>query len=1171
MKFRKTTLVLVTLLFLGLFSFASFVPSTVSASPHQLDVMFAFDLSGSMADDIAAAKKMASDIMVCLNKETWLDVRFGLITYVDYPYYYNYCGYAAQYGVAPDYPYALNVSLTKDKTLVNDTIQALGLFNGADAPQDYTRIMHEGWNDSNIGWRAECTVKIMVNFGDNVPHDHNLNELVAPGVWNTGVDPGRDAIAGTADDLDLQTEILNLLINDIEWFEIHGTGIGLFPHWGYWAGCTNGRAYDLHTTTVAQVNFDIVNKVIEHEKEIPPSDVELYPQRVEDLGDPRNTTWHELHPVKSRYYKLTSWEPGRVLSSCDQIDMTNITGGVEWFEVDEVTVDIVVNETKTGTLRWLEYKCGYWIFKKEVETNPISSKWNELKPLEPYPERCWHLTSWEDNGDGKLSPCDTIDMTPMHPWPGPTTWFHVESVTVTLKLTKKPLTPYWLEFMGTLDEFQRKDYIHNPLGTFWHEILPIQGRIWNLTSWVDTLVLSPSDQIDLTDEYGITRWYHVDKLTVAMNMTNIYRPEQWRIVKFEGSLKQFKKYHWTNPVSTQWHEVNPVYSRQWHLTYWKDTGEPFGKLSHCDEIYMMDKETGLEEIFHVETLSTDMWLTVKIPPPPPPPPLPPMFWKANFTDYAPSGMPDFDQKQDLWKDAWGEWTWCAPVAVANSLWWMDSRYETSTTPPPTINDTFPLVTNYTPGIDDHDPANAPLFIKHLAYLMDTNGIRTGIVHSGTTVNDTQAGIAHYLSWTGLNPKGDVNGDGVTNQTDWNIVNASLGSSVVGGVPVPGPNGEPWNMAADIWPVTLGWPTPGVADNVVNASDLALVTANNGSVGMFYEQTVPAPDFYFIEEEVEKSEDVILFLGFYNWTGTMWYRKDVPYSPGSGHAVTVAGVNSTMLQNCTRIAISDPIQDNAEAGGPGRVLPPPPHGHPAAPPDTIHNNATYVSQDIYNVTWISPPLPPPPPPNPPANWTLVGYTSPQYPPIPFQFIALIEYAITISPLPVHDVAIINVTPAKTVVGQGYKCKINVTVENQGGFQESFNVTVYYQNTTGDYLIGTQTGITLAAGASINLTFTWDTKLGVKRNYTLGYTIFANATVVSGETETGDNTYTDGTVKVVIPGNFNADNQANVLDLGKLGVHWGPAGNPYNANVDIDCNGEINVIELGTLGVWWQDYE
>jgi len=36
-------------------------------------------------------------------------------------------------------------------------------------------------------------------------------------------------------------------------------------------------------------------------------------------------------------------------------------------------------------------------------------------------------------------------------------------------------------------------------------------------------------------------------------------------------------------------------------------------------------------------------------------------------------------------------------------------------------------------------------------------MRTGIQHIGTNVWDMQAGIAQYLSWSGVNPLGDVNG------------------------------------------------------------------------------------------------------------------------------------------------------------------------------------------------------------------------------------------------------------------------------------------------------------------------------------------------------------------------------------------------------------------------------
>mgnify|MGYP001031568468 CR=1 FL=1 len=43
---------------------------------------------------------------------------------------------------------------------------------------------------------------------------------------------------------------------------------------------------------------------------------------------------------------------------------------------------------------------------------------------------------------------------------------------------------------------------------------------------------------------------------------------------------------------------------------------------------------------------------------------------------------------------------------------------------------------------------------------------------------------------------------------------------------------------------------------------------------------------------------------------------------------------------------------------------------------------------------------------------------------------------------HDVAIVDVTSFKTIVGQEYSVNVTVTVENQGGFDETFNVIVYH---------------------------------------------------------------------------------------------------------------------------------
>lgn len=127
--------------------------------------------------------------------------------------------------------------------------------------------------------------------------------------------------------------------------------------------------------------------------------------------------------------------------------------------------------------------------------------------------------------------------------------------------------------------------------------------------------------------------------------------------------------------------------------------------------------------------------------------------KPSYTDYAPSGVPDFDEKQDQWGPAQGTYTWCVPVAVANSLWWLDSEYESvkfaNPVPPPTISDHFSLVNSSSQQFDDHDPQNVAGLVTNLAVLMDTDGIRTGDHHVGTRLTDIQTGIQQYLIQQGV--------------------------------------------------------------------------------------------------------------------------------------------------------------------------------------------------------------------------------------------------------------------------------------------------------------------------------------------------------------------------------------------------------------------------------------
>jgi len=219
---------------------------TLTGSPANVDIMFSFDLTGSMGGIIGTAKAQAIDIMNQIQAELPdSSLRFGVVSYMDYPAFYSSCGYADEYGsiYTGDYAYRLDLALTPDINEVSVAINALILGGGGDGPQDYSRIFYESVADSsNIGWGEG--VKIFINFGDNVPHDCNLN-IGTPScpdessdtcqVWSTGGDPGRDEIIGTADDIVLLDALNQMKANNITLFEMHSY-YSDYDYWKYWTG-----------------------------------------------------------------------------------------------------------------------------------------------------------------------------------------------------------------------------------------------------------------------------------------------------------------------------------------------------------------------------------------------------------------------------------------------------------------------------------------------------------------------------------------------------------------------------------------------------------------------------------------------------------------------------------------------------------------------------------------------------------------------------------------------------------------------------------------------------------------------------------------------------------------------------------------------------------------------
>jgi len=159
--------------------------------------------------------------------------------------------------------------------------------------------------------------------------------------------------------------------------------------------------------------------------------------------------------------------------------------------------------------------------------------------------------------------------------------------------------------------------------------------------------------------------------------------------------------------------------------------------------------------------------------------------------------------------------------------------------------------------------------------------------------------------------------------------------------------------------------------------------------------------------------------------------------------------------------------------------------------------------------------------------------------------------------VHDVAVVNVKALKTIVCQGFKMRINVTVENQGESTETFDVTLYANTTT----IQTSAVTSLAPTIQTTITFTWNTTGFLKGKYT----IRAYAHQVPGETDLADNTFTDDTVAVTMVGDINDDGKVDMKDIGAAAKAFGsyPGHERWNSEADIDDNEKVDMKDIGRI--------
>jgi len=505
------------------------------------------------------------------------------------------------------------------------------------------------------------------------------------------------------------------------------------------------------------------------------------------------------------------------------------------------------------------------------------------------------------------------------------------------------------------------------------------------------------------------------------------------------------------------------------------------------------------------------------------------YWKPSYPNYAPSGMPDFDQKQDNWQaiepgpdgvlqsqpagddvlnlvenciapghdctlqsvpanDDVVVWAFCGPVAVANCLWWFDSKYATPTGTPGDGEDNFNLVKDYGAG-DDHAKANAPLLIKKLANAMLATS-------KGTTyITDMQNAIHQWFIDTNLSNKftettynkptfpfieseiercqdvilliGYYNRIKIIDQqqTQWsNVIDLPhMTGHLQSFTPAANTLDAVQVLLSGSYPISTPvvvkiWnqlPAPGLIP--LGTSQMNIIPGGPTWYQFHFSPSIgltPAELYYISVDEISTVYNIHWhYFEQDNYAGGMafWEAQPFVFTPQpdkdftfkteyygtdgyriGGHYLTCAGVNSQGLQ----IGVSDPCWDIQ---------------NPTADPEK-HNDPQYVSHDIYDVVIGSPC------PNLDYKWWLPDF------PADCDY-TIVEQAVVVCP--------VNHAPGQPLKPSGPpRGKINTPYTYTTSATDPDGDQLYYLFDWGD---GTNSTVgPFASGATASANHTWTTK-------------------------------------------------------------------------------------------------
>jgi hypothetical protein len=235
-------------------------------APPLVDVLIAFDVTSSMRGEIQNLRQGVIAFMQAVRSELpQSDIRFGLVSFGDYPGSYSSCNYAGEYGKPTDVPFKVEATIGSSNQEVQSAVERLQAGGGKDRHEAYARTLWEvSQPDSGIGFRSGAA-RFVLLVGDSEPHDCGLGALVMGCIaarTSSGRDPGRDGILRTGDDIDFHTDALQGLLDTHTSMLVIYTGLGSSCAWEKWADVTGGLAIQGSTSGQLPPGSRLLQKLV---------------------------------------------------------------------------------------------------------------------------------------------------------------------------------------------------------------------------------------------------------------------------------------------------------------------------------------------------------------------------------------------------------------------------------------------------------------------------------------------------------------------------------------------------------------------------------------------------------------------------------------------------------------------------------------------------------------------------------------------------------------------------------------------------------------------------------------------------------------------------------------------------------------------------------------------